>query len=430
MLDPARPRPVRPPAGARLLVAALLALLAVPLLATPASAHGASGRESSNWLTTLTSPVRPAPGVTVRLVESGARLELTSTESEVLVLGDDGEPYLRVGPDGVLTNSRSPARVRNATLADPGGLPGGTDPAAEPVWERTSDEPTARWYDSRTRWTAPQPPHEVQAEPDRRQVVREWSVPVTQAGAPVAVAGTLAWVPGPSPLPSWLLALAATAAVPAVAFLRRGAARTLAGLTVLCLLVSVTHSAASAAEVAGGPGAGVAAFVSGNLPLMTGWFAAAVGTVQLWRGRSTGLYVAAFAGAVIAVLGGLLDVAAFGSSQVPAAGPAWFGRLTTALSLGLGLGLVAAGVTADERVTPGPAGDALPEGPGPDDPAAPGPRAQAGGAPAPASRAGAPEGRPTRPGGSCSPDVAPSSRWADSSDTRSPSTSSSRPSGG
>jgi hypothetical protein len=422
MSDLARLRPAARPCRPRLVVAALLALLVVPLLATPASAHGASGQEASNWLTTLTSPVRPGAGVTVAVVESGARLELTSTEAPVVVFGYDGEPYLRVGPDGVLTNTRSPAAVRNATLDDPGGVPAGTDPRAEPVWEQTSDEPTARWYDSRARWTAPQPPAPVQQEPDRRQVVREWSVPVTLDGAPVAVAGTLEWVPGPSALPWWLLALAAAGTVTALALLRRGAARALAGVAALCLLVSVVHSAASAAEAAGGPGARAAAFFTGNAPLMAGWLAAAVGAVQLWRGRNTGLYVAAFGGAVIAVIGGLLDAAAFGSSQVPAAGPAWFGRLTTALSLGLGLGLVAAGITADERVAPSPH-----DGPREDaDTAA---EAEAGYRPASPSREGAPAGSPTRPGGSSSSAVDPS-RWADSSEIRNPSTSSSRLSGG
>lgn len=427
MPHPARTRPASRSATARLVVAALLALLAVPLLAGPASAHGASGQEASNWLTVLTSAARPAPGVTVGVVESGARLELTSTDAEVVVLGYDGEPYLRVGPGGVLVNTRSPAAVRNATLDDPGGVPAGTDPRAGSVWERVSDEPTARWYDSRTRWTDPQPPAAVQEEPDRRRVVREWSVPVTLDDAPVPVAGTLEWVPGPPALPWWLLALGAAAAVPAVALLRRGAARALAGLTALCLLVSVVHSAASAAEAAGGPGARAAAFLAGNAPLMAGWLAAAVGTVQLWRRRSTGLYVVAFAGAVVAVIGGLLDAGAFGSSQVPAAGPAWFGRLTTALSLGLGLGLVAAGITADERVSPSPRG-------GPDDGTTAGPAdgGQATGdyRPAASSREGAPAGSPTRPGGSGSSAAPSPSRWADSSEIRNPSTSSSRPSGG
>jgi hypothetical protein len=56
--------------------------------------------------------VTPAPirGVSVRVVETGSRLELTNTTAtEVTVFGSvAAEPYLRIGPNGVFENLESP----------------------------------------------------------------------------------------------------------------------------------------------------------------------------------------------------------------------------------------------------------------------------------------------------------------------------------
>ncbi len=115
-----------------------------------AHAQGVPGQEASNYRTSLTTPEQAAPGVTVRVVESGARLEITSTDGEAAVLGYDGEPYLRLGP------------------------------------------------------------------------------------------------------------------------VRRVGARGLAGVTAVCLLVSLPHSGLSAAEAGGGPGAQLVAFATGNAALLAG----------------------------------------------------------------------------------------------------------------------------------------------------------------
>ena len=84
----------------------------------PASAHTASGPRPTNYLTTLGSISPRIPGVTVRVVELGNKLELTNrTRTDVVVLGYDGEPYLRVGPRGLYENLRSPATYLNRTRA-------------------------------------------------------------------------------------------------------------------------------------------------------------------------------------------------------------------------------------------------------------------------------------------------------------------------
>src|SRR5258705_160225 len=79
--------------------------VAVVLMAVPASAHNASGPRPTNYLTTLGSISPRIPGVTVRVVELGNKLELTNrTDTDVVVLGYNRDPYLRVGPRGLYEN--------------------------------------------------------------------------------------------------------------------------------------------------------------------------------------------------------------------------------------------------------------------------------------------------------------------------------------
>ena len=63
--------------------------------------------------------VSPQPAdVTVRVVENGSRVELrNSSDRDLVVLGYAGEPYLRIGPAGVFTNTdrRPPTSTRPST---------------------------------------------------------------------------------------------------------------------------------------------------------------------------------------------------------------------------------------------------------------------------------------------------------------------------
>ena len=69
--------------------------------------------------------VRPQiPGVDVKVIEAGSRLQLTNdTDTEVVVQGYQGEPYLRVGPKGVFENRKSPATFLNRSRQTSGGPP-------------------------------------------------------------------------------------------------------------------------------------------------------------------------------------------------------------------------------------------------------------------------------------------------------------------
>lgn len=85
-------------------VASLVALVSLVAFAAPAGAHSAAGGADATKTRLLA--LRPAvAGIDVEVIENGSRVQVTNTaDEEVVVLGYQGEPYLRVGPEGVLEN--------------------------------------------------------------------------------------------------------------------------------------------------------------------------------------------------------------------------------------------------------------------------------------------------------------------------------------
>ena len=111
-----------------------LALALVGMTAGPAAAHAiGTGTEASNYRTVVRAIDQGTPGLAVRAVPGGL-LELINRGPEVLVLGYRLEPYLRVGPDGVFENQRSPSTYTNRFRTTPTSIPPEFDPQAAPVW--------------------------------------------------------------------------------------------------------------------------------------------------------------------------------------------------------------------------------------------------------------------------------------------------------
>lgn len=223
----------------RLRAAALLTVVLVGVLlpASSASAHTRT-QETTNLDSRITDDPR-LPGVRWTVHTGGLLLEVTYDGGGVLVVeGYEGEPYLRIGPDGVEHNRRSPATYLNderiglrVSARTDVAMPRDVDPSAPPEWVHVSDEPRARWHDHRVHWMAPDPPPFVEAGPLARTLMRvnlvgvigrggpdagvfqEWSVPFSVDGRQADLQGELAWVDPPSPLPRLLVASLAVGAV-------------------------------------------------------------------------------------------------------------------------------------------------------------------------------------------------------------------------
>ena len=345
----------------RIVLSVMAAAAGLCLAASPASAHSVSGVSATNFHTSLKSVTPDRPGLEVKVVEAGSRLQVENrTGTEVVVFGYKDEPYLRIGPDGVFQNKLSTATYINATRE-------GQDPpdsaknakVGDADWEKLSSEPVARWHDHRIHWMLPTDPSPVQAKPGQRHVIiPEWVVTMKQGTETITVKGDLVWVPGPSALP-WFAFVAALVALVVVIGRRPNWGTGLAAVTAVLVAVDMFHALGLGLANAGDLGERLAKSVTQAPLALLDWAAGALAIVWLLRRRpgsrgvsprqgrrepsqADGLTVAVLAGLLVALLGGVSDVSALSRSEVPFGFGAGLARLTVAASLGLGFGLAVA----------------------------------------------------------------------------------------
>jgi hypothetical protein len=145
-------------------------IAAVGLLLAP-GAPNAHEEQSLGALTVLDS-VRPRlEGLDVKVVHLGAPALVVRNDSDrrLLVMGVDGERFLRIGPDGVYANASSPTTYRSV---DPKGGQVPSHLAARSRWIRLSTGSTWSWFDPRLR-------------------SEKWSVPMSVGGTTVIASGSL-----------------------------------------------------------------------------------------------------------------------------------------------------------------------------------------------------------------------------------------------
>ncbi|MGY2082855.1 hypothetical protein [Blastococcus sp. SYSU DS0539] len=331
------------------LLAVLAGVLALLALAGPASAHVGGAAAGSDFDGRVVSVTPQLPGVTVRVLQFGDELELVNdTGTEVLVPGYSGEPYLRIGPDGVWRNVHSPATYLNLDRYGRTELPGAADPNATPEWAQVSTEPEYVWHDHRTHWMSQDLlPPQVTADPSREHVVSEWIVPLQHGGTEAEVAGVLTWSPPPSP---WLVGpLVGAALLTAVAAgLLARTPRLLGGLLAAGALAALWHALATPEPpVTAGSHAG--AVVSALLPAAATLLCAVLGMRAALRGRGAMTGLLAVVTGWLLLVQGLPDVDVLWSANVLSAGPQPIARIAVGLLAALGLGLVAGGIAAVRR---------------------------------------------------------------------------------
>lgn len=320
--------------GAAVLIIALGWLI---VLAQPASAHTVSGVGATNWSSNITS-VSPKPaGLSVKLVEDGSRLEVSNTGPEITILGYEGEPYLRVGPQGVYENLESPATYLNCSRAGC-AIPGGLNLTGAPNWKKISSGHIARYHDHRTHWMGSIPPPNVARAPNQFHVEASWTVTMMQGSTPIVVKGNYVWIPGSSPIPWILVAVALAAGGTALGLLGLWGVP-LAAAVVALTINDIYHSIGIAAFWSGDFSYKLGKFFSGSYYSMVGWALGLIGAWLLLRRRVDGLYAAVFAGGSAALFTGLLDFTVLSRSQAPFTASITADRVTVAISLGLGLGV-------------------------------------------------------------------------------------------
>ena len=185
--------------------AAIAAAVVAGSLAVPATAdaHLRTGRVAVDYEATV-APLRPpvAQALAVRVYRADLALGLRMLgRHRVVVLGYTGEPFLRLGADGVYA-SRSSVTAAGLGLAGPHSGTG---------WQLVSRAPRLIWHDARVRGLPAGVEH------------GRWAVPVLVDGSRVELSGTLTRVPRPPAWPWLALGAAFAAATALLLALRRPA---------------------------------------------------------------------------------------------------------------------------------------------------------------------------------------------------------------
>ena len=334
--------------GARLLVV-LLGVLAVLAVAGPAAAHVGGEQAGSDFDARVLATTPAVPGLTVRVLQFGDELELVNeTGTDVLVPGYDGEPYLRIGPDGVWRNANNPATYINLDRYAQVDLPAHAGRGAAPDWEQVSTEPHYVWHGHRTHGMSQDVlPPAVAADPGSAHTVFEWAVPLVHGGTDVEVTGVLTWSPPPSPWLVWPL-YAGLAVLAAAAGLVARSPRPLGSLLLVGAAAALWHAAATP-EPPVSLGSHGGAVVSALLPALTAALVAGLGFRAARRGRGamTGLFAVVLGWLLL--VQGLPDVDVLWAANVLSNGPQVAARMAVALLLGLGAGCVVGGIAAVRR---------------------------------------------------------------------------------
>jgi hypothetical protein len=313
----------------RLLAAVGVGLLSGLLFASPAAAHGQDAPVAIDYRVAVTAVEPASAGVRVRAVEGGARLELRNTSTgTVEILGLQGEPFLKVRPDRVEENRRSPTLYASRTLRGTAKPPADVDAAAPPDWRRTSSNPIVRWHEDRARGGAP---------------ARAWSVPLLLDGqVPAVIRGTVERVLAPHAGLWWGGSLLAATLLAVLGLVRGRLHWVFAGLAVMCggLAVALTVATAFTATTPGSTMELLAQLAARIWPLLTGLGFVAAGVAVALR-RPAADIALSIAGSCLTFMAGIANGAVFSHAVVAA--PSW-SRVAVAVVIAVGLGLTGAGL--------------------------------------------------------------------------------------
>ena len=349
----------------RAAVVALAGLALIPAMVSPALAHG-RGTDATNYASRITA-APDLPGVSWAVYGGDELLEVTNeTDVEVVVLGYDGEPYLRVGPDGVHENRSSPATYLNTDQYARVDVPPHADSSAPPDWQRVAGGSSRAWHDHRIHFMSAVPHPEIAADPDTERIVPgfdRWEVPFIYDGREYAVAGELRWIPGPAPWPWLLLALPLT--LPALLGLRTQPVATVAedgepvqrwpGLVKPAAVVLGLSVLANTSHLVDDLFAvplpwSILAFAAGQTALFLAL--GAFGAWRAWQGGD-GAFTALGVGAGAVLVGqGLLLLPVLTASQLASLLPDTAVRLIVAASIVQALPVGAAAVIGARRLLP------------------------------------------------------------------------------
>jgi hypothetical protein len=167
--------------------------------AAPAAAHGGGADTApTNYASEITDA--GSDGLEWNVRGGDASIDLTNhTGDQVVILGYQGEPYLRFTPgDGVFENTSSPATYLNQDRYGDVDMPAAASADAPPEWRKVADGDRFAWHDHRAHWMSRIDPPDVVDDPGSTHLISEWTIPIrigTTNPSDVRVTGQLRWLP-------------------------------------------------------------------------------------------------------------------------------------------------------------------------------------------------------------------------------------------
>lgn len=346
----------------RRFLSALFVVASLLIMSAPgASAHSASNTPASNYVSRVLSVAPANEQFRARIIEAGNRLEVRWLSGPELRIPDyDGFPYLRVGPEGVFENLQSAATYINADRRSATPIPD-IKPEGPPEWRKLSGSSVARFHYHPIHYMGSVPPVQVERAKNREHKIQDWTLDVAQGDRSFVVRGDLRWIPGPNPIVVLAIAVFVGLGVAVAAIVlgkRHGLHRALPLFMVALValvVVDVIHLGGIAFGVEGG--SGMARMLKIGWISVGAWVLALGAVVALARRRIDALYVGVFAAGVITLVGGLSDVGVLSASSVPFAFSTVVARFAIAFTVGLGAGVVIAGVALTGSLTALPGDD-------------------------------------------------------------------------
>jgi hypothetical protein len=174
---------------------AAAATAAVFALAGSALAHPPTATQSG-YVSHVNAVLPNVLGLSANVVGGDAWLRLSNYSGrEIVILGSQGEPYLRFHESEVFQNVRSPTAYVNRYRGLHARVPATASASAPPAWQKVADGASYRWRDHRIYWVREEPPPGVTAHPDVVQRVFGWRVPGRVDGRRFTISGILGYRP-------------------------------------------------------------------------------------------------------------------------------------------------------------------------------------------------------------------------------------------
>ncbi|HEX9260156.1 MAG TPA: hypothetical protein VF855_11510 [Acidimicrobiales bacterium] len=244
---------------------------------------------------------------------------------EVLVVGYQGEPFLRVDSDGTVSeNLTSPSLYLSRDRYAGTRVPEAADPKADPRWQPAGRGGTVTWHDHRIHWMGAGDPPVAETS---------WEVPLLVDGAGATARGRYVRLDPPSPWP-WL-AVAVVLTVAGLALVRRRQPAAWLAAATVAVVLPVTAGALRA------PGGTSGAVTAAALAALAG--ATAAGSILAARVPIAAASLGAGSGVAL-LLWALLRFDVLTHAVLVSGLPEWWDRGVTVLAAAAGVVLVVASV--------------------------------------------------------------------------------------